>query len=472
MMVNKLIPFLKTTKFKITLWYTGIFLILEVVMGVVVYLYVSNSMNSELNNSLLYQAEMIYNFVKGKDTTLLEFKPDSLYGTQEDFIYDLIFDALMLNPRNTFIQVKLNDNIVFRTENLKKKEFQINNRNKPGKEIFNIADKNLAPNNIRIAHLRNDPYDISVAFSTGFIDATLKSLTNIYIIIAPIFFAISFLGGALISAKSLSRIDKIIKKTEDITTQNLNEIIVGEESGDEYGRLTLKMNDMIKRLRTSIEYMNQFSVSASHELKTPLTILRGEIEVALKSTKTPEQYREVLKSNYEETLRLINIVDKLFFISRADNTKIELNKTKVSLHEFLCDTIKRSESLGNEKNIKIILKCEKDFEIEIDSTLMKQAVVNLIENAVKYGEENEPIYVNADILENNSVKISVVNKGEGISEENLEKIFERFYRSKTSRTAGGIGLGLSIVKSIVDWHNGKVSVQSKPGDKTEFSIII
>ena len=471
-MFNKAISFLKTTRFKITLWYTGIFLILEVVMGIAIYLYVSNSMNNELNNSLLYQAKMIYNFVKGKDTKLLEFKPDSVYETQEDFIYDLIFDALMLNPRNTFIQVKLNDKIVFKTENLRRKQLLIKKMDKPGKEILNVNDMDITPNRIRVAHLRQDPYDISVAFSTGFIDATLKSLTRIYIIIAPIFFAISILGGALISAKSLSRIDKIIKKTEDITTQNLNEIIVGEESDDEYGRLTLKMNDMIKRLRTSIEYMNQFSISASHELKTPLTILRGEIEIALKSPKTPEQYIEVLKSNYEETLRLINIVDKMFFISRAENTLVKLNKTKVSLYDFLDEIIRRSEALGKEKNVQIILKCEKDCEIEIDITLLKQAIVNLIENAIKYGEEGEPIYVKAGIPENNSVKISVINKGEGISEENLEKIFERFYRSKTSKTAGGIGLGLSIVKSIVNWHNGQVTVKSKPGDQTEFSIII
>ena len=471
-MFEKATSFLKTTRFKITLWYTGIFLILEVVMGIAIYLYVSNSMNNELNNSLLYQAEMIYTFVKGKDTTLLEFKPDSLYETQEDFIYDLIFDALMLNPRNTFIQVNLNDKIVFKTENLRKKKLKIKKMDKQGKEVLNIIDKNLTPHRIRVAHIRHDPYDISVAFSTGFIDATLKSLTDIYIIIAPIFFVISFLGGALISAKSLSRIDKIIKKTEDITTQNLNEIIVGEESSDEYGRLTLKMNDMIRRLRTSIEYMNQFSISASHELKTPLTILRGEIEIALKSTKTPEQYREVLKSNYEETLRLINIVDKMFFISRAENTRVKLNKNKVGLYDFLDEIIKRSEALGREKNVQIILKCEKDSEIEIDVTLMKQAIVNLIENAIKYGDEGEPIYVKTEVLENNSVRVSIINKGEGIAEENLEKIFERFYRSKTQKTAGGIGLGLSIVKSIVNWHGGEVTVKSKPGDQTEFSIII
>jgi len=471
-MFNKAISFLKTTRFKITLWYTGVFLILEVVMGIAIYLYVSNSMNNELNNSLLYQAEKIYTFVKGKDRTLLEFKPDSLYETQEDFIYDLIFDALMINPRKTFIQVKLNDKIIFRTENLEKKEFRFKDKNKPGKELFNITNKDFTPNRIRVAHLRQDPYDISVAFSTGIIDSTLNSLTEIYIIIAPIFFAVSFLGGALISAKSLSKIDKIIKKTEDITTQNLNEIIVGEESEDEYGRLTQKMNEMIRRLRTSIEYMNQFSISASHELKTPLTILRGEIEIALKSTKTPKRYREVLKSNYEETLRLINIVDKLFFISRADNTQVKLNKTKVSLYEFLCEIVNRSESLGKEKNIQIILNCEKDFEIEIDTTLMKQAIVNLIENAIKYGEEEEPIHIKTEILRNNAVKISVINRGEGISEENLEKIFERFYRSKTPKTAGGIGLGLSIVKSIVNWHNGEITVKSKQGEETEFSVII
>ena len=145
---------------------------------------------------------------------------------------------------------------------------------------------------------------------------------------------ISVIGGAFISIKSLSRIDSIINRTKYITARNLDEKISGDEFEDEYGRLAKTMNEMITRIKKSIDYMNQFSISAAHELKTPLTILRGEIELALRSKITPDQYREVLQSNLDETLRLINIVDKLFFVSKTDHSLIKINKEKTELNSL------------------------------------------------------------------------------------------------------------------------------------------
>lgn len=290
---------------------------------------------------------------------------------------------------------------------------------------------------------------------------------------APIFLIISIIGGALISTKSLSRIDAIIKKTEEITAQNLSEKIPGGEYFDEYGRLVNKMNEMILRIKTSLDFMNQFSISAAHELKTPLTILRGEIEIALKSEKTPERYIEVLKSNYEETLRLIKIVDNLFFISKSDNALITIDKRLVELNSFLNSIIQSMGLLGREKNMDLVLDSIPKISIDIDQDLIKQALSNIIDNAFKFGDENTTVLVRAEEI-NNTIKISVTNTGPGIPDESLDKIFNRFYRGDVSRTrrTGGVGLGLSVVKSIINLHGGNIEVKSIPNDKMTISIFL
>jgi signal transduction histidine kinase len=266
----------------------------------------------------------------------------------------------------------------------------------------------------------------------------------------------------------------LIKETDEITAQNLNKKIEGEEFDDEYGRLVRRLNEMIQRIRISIEYMNQFSISASHEMKTPLTILRGELEIALRSPKAAEQYREVLQSNYEETLRLINIVDKLFFISKVDHSLVKLSKTKIKTSTFLENVSSGLKILGKEKNMELYLEIKEDSFIEIDAEWMRQAIYNLVENAIKYGYEDTPVIISSDCLPGRKVRISIKNSGEGIPEEYISKIFDRFFRVESSRNraTGGIGLGLSVVKSIVNWHNGEISVTSEPEKETEFSIIL
>ena len=303
-----IINYVKTTRFKTTLWYTAIFLLLEFVMGFVLYVFLKQALYKELDVSLIKQAESIHHLVAESKIDLNSFKPDSIYSSTDELVYDLIFESVALNPNNTFVQVSLNDKIIFSTSNLQNKELTLPESGNEKEKIYSFEEPELSDHLIRAASFEEGEYKIIVAFPVVLINKMLERLIDLYIFIAPVFLLLSVFGGALISYRSLSRIDKIIEKTDEITTQNLSEIVEGEEFNDEYGRLVKTMNSMIKRIRTSIEYMDQFSMSASHELKTPLTILRGEIELALKSDKTPAEYKETLKSNLEETLKLINII--------------------------------------------------------------------------------------------------------------------------------------------------------------------
>ena len=428
--------------------------------------------HSKLDSTLKAQAKAILRVVEEKHVDLDTFEPGAIYQTEDELIWDIIYDAVVFNRRNTFIEISTSKKLVFKTANLGKFEMKFPNR-KEKEAVFDYTNNDLSEDVIRVCQLRGKRYIVIVAYPKEFIAQTLNSLRSIYIKIAPLFFIISLIGGALLSSKSLSRIDAIIKKTEEITAQNLEEIIPGGEYMDEYGRLVNKMNEMIQRIKKSVDYMNQFSVSAAHELKTPLTILRGEIEIALKSSKTPQQYVEVLKSNYEETIRLIKIIDNLFFISKSDNKLIHIEKKEVWLNVFLNATMNNLKILGKDKEMDLILKSSEETRIMLDSSLMTQALSNLIDNAVKYGKEKTAVVIETEEL-NNNVYIKITNDGPGIEQEAMNKIFDRFYRADTSltRNTGGVGLGLSVVKSIASLHGGDVDVKSVVNDKTTISIIL
>jgi signal transduction histidine kinase len=475
-MLLRLNKYLKTTRFRITIWYSIIFLLLEIVLGILIYTYLQQTMIKELDISLSKQAEMIYHFVVESEVDLSDFKPDSIYSSQDELVYDLIFEAVAFNPNNTFVQVRLKDKIIFKSSNLINKEIEFPKETIEELALYSFSDPSISSNKIRAAYYKKDGYYILVAFPVGLINKTLENLTDLYALISPIFLLLSFIGGALLSLKSLSRIDKVIKKTDEITTQNLNEIVEGQDLDDEYGRLVKTMNKMIERIRTSIDYMNQFSIAASHELKTPLTILRGEIELALKSVRTPEQYREVLQSNYEETLRLINIIDKLFYISSIDHSLIKINKSSFDIKVLIRDLIKSFSSFLANKKMGLLNNCEEDGALYVlaDQVLLRQVFTNLIENAIKFGDENSKITIRCDKIENDKIKIFVSNYGEIIPQESLNKVFERFYRTESSRNRnlGGIGLGLSVVKSIINLHEGEIFADCSPEGKITFTVLI
>lgn len=473
-MFSKIQSFVKTTRFKTTIWYSSIFLLLEIFLGIISYYYLYQSLSDRLDSSLSRQAAAISNYVSDETLDFDTFTPDSRFQSEEDLVWDIIYDAVAFNSRNTFIQITHRNKILFKSGNLVKYHIDPPDSMKAKSFLFDYRNPNLTEHNIRCAYTTKRNYKIIVAYPTESMSETLKSLADIYKILTPIFFLIAIIGGALISAKSLSRIDSIIKRTEEISATNLSERIEGGEYSDEYGRLVRKMNEMIERIQTSIEYMNQFSIAASHELKTPLTILRGEIEVCLKSPKTAEQYKEVLISNYEEVLRLNSIIDKLFFISKIDHSLIKLNLEKVYLPEYMFELVEEAAVLGKEKNNKLVFEDEAKVYVQIDSEIMKRAVFNLIENAIKYGDENHDILIKTSLVGKSKINISVTNRGAGIEESQFEKIFDRFYRVESSRNrkTGGIGLGLSLVKGIVKLHYGEIKVESTLEKTTVFSILL
>jgi heavy metal sensor kinase len=290
----------------------------------------------------------------------------------------------------------------------------------------------------------------------------LQSLYIIFLILAPIALGVSVFGGLALANKSLAPVKDIATRARRITAENLDQTLPVANPDDEIGRLTLTINEMIRRLHDSFAQVRQFSGDASHELRTPLTIVRGEIELALRSHKSPKEYRRVLESTLEEVLRLTSIIDNLLTLTKADQGLYRAEFSEINLKSLVEELCEDSEVLASRKKIKVALDSGPSITIVGDRLRLRQLFLNLIDNAIKYTPVGGKVTMAVE-RQNGSAVFRVADTGIGIPAEEIPKIFDRFYRvdKARSREMGGTGLGLSIAKWIAELHRGTISVESE-----------
>jgi heavy metal sensor kinase len=266
-------------------------------------------------------------------------------------------------------------------------------------------------------------------------------------------------------------VKKIIEAAKKITAEDLSHRIESIGSKDEIGELAETFNDMISRIERSFKQIKQFSSDTSHELKTPLAAIRGEIEVALRKERGREEYKKILKSALEEIDKLQKIIDNLLLLAQMDSQNIKLSFKEIQLDEILLEAFEEIETLAKKKKLSLILKKIDQTGMKGDEILIKRLFVNLIDNAIKYTQEGGKVEIALE-KEGDSAKFTVEDTGIGIPENRLPYIFDRFYRvdKARSRETGGCGLGLALAKWIAETHKGKIEVKSKVGEGSIFVV--
>jgi len=298
-----------------------------------------------------------------------------------------------------------------------------------------------------------------------------RSLLHIFLIVIPVVLAVANIGGFIIFNKSFSPIILLSNEMKKITAHHLYKRLPDLEGDDEIATLYKAINDMIARLEKSFEQIKQFSGDASHELRTPLTIMKGEVELALRSERTKEEYQEILVSVLEEIERMTNIVENLLLLAKSEAGEILIDKKEINIKEIVYELCDQLEMFASERNVSLIFNELEDANIIGDKLRLRQVFTNLIVNAIKYNVEGGKVVIK---IENspNGVLVVVEDTGIGIKPEEINKIFDRFYRSDKSRKreVGGAGLGLSICKSIIEAHGGYIDVESEFGKGSKFSV--
>jgi len=419
---------------------------------------------------------------------------------KQDAVWSSVYEHILLNPRNYFIQIAdTNNDVIWRSRNLltdslpvladfkkvtKKDTLSVKPQDRDSIIKLTYDDKgstdkldsvftyyNLQKQQVRLLVKKTQHAIISVGYSMSDIQSNLNELFAIQILAFPLVLLLSVIGGLVLSRLAMRTVDQITMAADEISEKNLSLRIPEVNTKDEIGHLVRTFNSMISRLEKSFSQIKRFTSDASHELKTPLTILRGELELALRSDKNMEQYQDIILSALEEVVRLTNVVETLLELSKAEAGQIKMNFEKINLSRLIIDITEDAEILAESKNIKVTKNIQDDIYVFVDSARIHQAALNIIDNAVKYTPQGGEIKI--ELTNNqNYAYLTVSDTGVGIPEDELKHIFDRFYRVDKSRSASthGAGLGLSIVKWIVDAHNGQIEVKSILDEGSTFVI--
>lgn len=281
----------------------------------------------------------------------------------------------------------------------------------------------------------------------------------------PIALILSFLVGWIISSQLHSSRYTITPRTDDPIAMPPSMLEREFES---------KMNSIhvaVEKMREAYDQIQHFSVNASHELRTPLTIMRGEVELALRKPKSVEDYQQILGSLLEEILRLARIIDDLLLVAKSHVGQVDFKMESIDLTQLIEELADEAEVYTSQFELSFSLGVIRKARIKADVLRLRRVLLNLIDNAVKYNSKHGSVSLSLT-TDDDFAYIAVKDTGIGIPESALSKIFDRFYRvdKEHSRSLGGTGLGLYIVKWITESHNGEVIVQSTPGSGSEFIL--
>lgn len=463
--------FFRSIRFSLTLWFAVTLAVILVLFSLFIYLVLMSQLNKDIDKELLTVAEAV------SSPTLEPFRragPSVFDQVLEDFIgaklagkYVQVLDSagqVTASSRSLeALRIPLSKSAFRRAaEGKVSYETQVNLDIYPVRAItYPIL------NNGKLEQI------VQVGSSMKSAAETLDRVLMVFAVSIPLSLILWSMGGWFLAGRALKPVDIITRSARKITAENLSHRLEIVNPQDEIGRLATTFNDTLERLENAFNRIRQFSADVSHELRTPLTILRGETEVGLRWAKEPEEFRELFRSNLEEINRMSKIIECLLELSRAEEGGLKLELTEVELGELVAEVVQQSRLIDPEKGLKIAYTLDEPVAVTGDWLRLRQVFMNLLGNAVKYTPEGGEISVAVDAT-GGFARISVIDSGVGIPADDLPNIFERFYRvdKARNRADGGIGLGLSLTKTFVEAHGGRIEVVSEPDKGSVFTVYL
>jgi heavy metal sensor kinase len=445
----------QSLSFRLVTWYAGLLTLVFVLLGALTVVVMRQYLESNALDTQDHRARQI------ADTLIA-----AVGRTGEEALGHQIEELYAPEINDRFIRIRRNDGHVVYVSGM------------PHDRSFDPAAVPLIPPThkgksgpvLLAAHSYNG-YIVDVGLPTARTEETIRQVLFMLAVGLPIAVVVAVGGGFILVRRALKPVDNLSQKAAAITQHNLSERLPVVRTGDELERLSLSLNIMIGRLEDAINSSKQFVADASHELRTPLAVLRGELENLAQDLEIKPQTRETLGSSLEEVDRLAEIVEGLLALSRLDSGESHNQWMKFDLAELVSTTADQMSLLAEDKNINVVCEHAVPVVIEGDQSRLKQVVVNLLDNAIKYTPNGGRITLRI-AQEGEHAVLDITDDGIGIPAEALPHVFKRFFRvdGSRSRDQGGAGLGLSIVKSICDAHGARVEVSSTPGQGSRFRV--
>ncbi len=331
----------------------------------------------------------------------------------------------------------------------------------PGKNNRNVLE-------VASIRLSND-YLLQVGKSTEDREKILRHFREIFTAVMVPLILSGFAGGAFLAFRALRPIRHLISTVRSLGPGRMDARVPSPKTDDELDELATLFNGMLEKIETLINGMRDSLDNVAHDLRTPITRLQGSAEMALQSDQNLETCKESLADCIEESERILTMLNTLMDISEAETGVMKLDLKRVNVSSMMGDVIELYRYVAEDKGVFLHTTASNDLSLTADPNRMRQILANLLDNAIKYTPNGGRIDMEAD-RRGQKIVILVKDTGIGIHPEELSRIWDRLYRCDQSRSQKGLGLGLSLVKAIVQAHKGQVEVFSEPGKGSTFSI--
>jgi len=464
----------KTIKFRMTLWYVVILGIILSSFSFFLYFTLADSLYKGVDNKIRTMAEIVASSARSPFEA----------GTSIADLDQVMTDQFGIRPLGRFIQIlDESGRVGDRSTNLRDVQIPISVQTLKAAskgaitfETVRVMGKYpLRVVTIPISENGKMAGIVQVGSSLEGVEDALHQLLLILLIAVPAALLVASAGGLFLANKALRPVDAITQIARRIGSGDLSQRIRIKRANDELGRLASTFNEMIAKLEKSFRQVKRFTADASHELKTPLTILRGEVEVGLKKKRGLKEYQRILASNLEEISRMSRIVEDLLTLSRADMGELTMEREEIELSTLAREVWEDLQMMAKKKRVQLKFMDDGFTRVEGDPLFLRQLILNITENGLKYTPAGGEVAlkVKGD-RDQGVVRLFVSDTGVGIPQKDLKRVFDRFFRVDTarSRETGGTGLGLSICQWIAHAHEGQIAVESTVGKGSTFTVTL
>jgi heavy metal sensor kinase len=314
------------------------------------------------------------------------------------------------------------------------------------------------------------PLTVQIGRSLAAFDHESQELLLSFLLTGPLTLVVALGAGYFLARRALAPVEQITRTANAITADRLSQRIEVPNAGDELGALAETLNRMIERLERSFAEMRRFTADAAHELRTPLAVMRNEAEVALRCSRSADEYARALENLLEEANRLTQMAEQLLFLSRQDAGLHPAAQEEIDTADLVNDVTTTMQAVAQDRGIRLQLTGNTPCRLVGDARLLRRVLYNLLDNALKYTEPGGEVTVHAGV-EDREWMLVVADTGVGIPSEHISHVFDRFYRVDTARAGdGGAGLGLAICRSIVSSLEGTIRLESSIGRGTTVAV--
>lgn len=459
---------IRSFRFRLTLWYLALFSLLFIVFSIFLHGLLSKDLRTRLDQSLTSEANTT--------SALLE---DELVEEKGNVPVAATEAVAGLRLHGSRVAILSGSRLLASSGPVSQQEADAvlaQAARNPSPDLL-LALPQLGPNGARAATHRLTALGRSfLIFSIAPLDsiaADLGVVRRVIFLALPLLLALAGIGGYLLTTHSLAPLNWMAEQAREISGSNLNRRLEIGHAAEELTVLAASFNELLARLDHSFEAMRRFVADASHELRTPIAVIRGEADVALSHDRAAAEYKDSLAIVLDESRRLSRLVDDLLNLARADAGRVKLEVHDFYFNDLLSECCRSMQTLAAASDITLECRSPGDIQFRGDEALLRRLLINLLDNAIRYTPPGGQV---SAVLEADpaAVRIRISDTGVGIPSEAAPHVFDRFYRADKARSRqdGGFGLGLAIVKWIAESHHGTVELTRNPGPGTTFTVTL